>query len=191
VQAQEGETTMKQKPHIYLLDVTNRDGVQTSRICLSKLQKTMLNIFLNELGVFQSEFGFPMTHHETNYLNANLELAAKGALSPIHLGGWLRATEEDVEASFGMVPGLKHVNLSISTSDQMIVHKFKGKLDHASVIKEMTDAVASARTRGAETIGVNAEDASRTRLEYLIEFAQAAKAAGADRIRYCDTFQYL
>jgi hypothetical protein len=34
---------MVHKPKIYLLDVTNRDGVQTSRICLSKLQKTMIN----------------------------------------------------------------------------------------------------------------------------------------------------
>jgi homocitrate synthase NifV len=175
------------KPKIHIIDVTNRDGVQTSRICLSKLEKTMLNLLLNELGVFQSEFGFPVTHHETNYLNANLELAKKGALSPIRLGGWLRATREDVRATFKLVPRIKHLNLSISTSDQMIVHKFKGKLDHASVIKEMTEAVKEAFKLGAESIGVNAEDASRTRKEYLVEFARAAKEAGAERIRYCDT----
>ncbi|MEK6714733.1 MAG: homocitrate synthase [Candidatus Omnitrophota bacterium] len=178
---------MNPKNKIYIIDVTNRDGVQTSRICLSKLQKTMLNIYLNEMGVFQSEFGFPITHHETNYLNANLELAKKGVLSPIRLGGWLRATKEDVNAAFKMVPGLKHLNLSISTSDQMIMHKFKGKLDHSSVIKEMVEAMREAHKLGAESIGVNAEDASRTRLEYLIEFAKAAKEAGAERIRYCDT----
>jgi isopropylmalate/homocitrate/citramalate synthase len=175
------------KPKIYLIDVTNRDGVQTSRICLSKLQKTMINLYLNEIGVFQSEFGFPITHHETNYLNANLELSKAKALDPIRLGGWLRATEEDVQLAFNMVPHIKHLNLSISTSDQMIQHKFKGKLDHASIIQEMIDGVKKARSLGAESIGVNAEDASRTRLEYLIEFAQAAKKAGADRIRYCDT----
>lgn len=175
------------KPKIYLIDVTNRDGVQTSRICLSKLQKTMINLQLNDMGVFQTEFGFPLTHHETNYLNANLELAKKGALSHIRLGGWLRATKGDVLAAFKLVPGLKHVNLSISTSDQMILHKFKGKLDHASVIKEMTEAVKEADKLGAKSIGVNAEDASRTRIDYLIEFSQAAKIAGATRIRYCDT----
>jgi isopropylmalate/homocitrate/citramalate synthase len=178
---------MANKPKIYLLDVTNRDGVQTSRICLSKLQKTMINMYLNEMGVFQTEFGFPITRHETNYLNANLELASLGALSPIRLGGWLRATREDVKLAFKMVPKLKHLNLSISTSDQMIVHKFKGKLDHGSIINEMMDAVKQAKDLGAEGIGVNAEDASRTRIEYLIEFALAAKKAGADRVRYCDT----
>jgi isopropylmalate/homocitrate/citramalate synthase len=34
---------------------------------------------------------------------------------------------------------------------------------------------------------VNAEDASRTELDRLIEFILAGKAAGADRFRYCDT----
>ncbi|MDP3732004.1 MAG: homocitrate synthase, partial [Candidatus Omnitrophota bacterium] len=175
------------KPKIYIIDVTNRDGVQTSRICLSKLEKTMINLYLNEMGVFQSEFGFPVTHHETNYLNANLELVKKGVLSTIRLGGWLRATKDDMKNAFKLVPGIKHVNLSISTSDQMILHKFKGKLDHGSVIKEMVEAVKEAHKSGAESIGVNAEDASRTRMDYLIEFSRAAKEAGADRVRYCDT----
>lgn len=181
---------MSDKPKMYIIDVTNRDGVQTSRICLSKLQKTMINLYLNELGIFHSEFGFPVTHHETNYLNANLELARAGVLSPIRLGGWIRATKEDVKVTFRLVPQIRHLNLSISTSDQMIIHKFKGKLDHKSVIKEMTEAVKEARRLGALTIGVNAEDASRTHMDYLIEFSLAAKDAGADRIRYCDTLGF-
>jgi len=181
---------MFNKPKIYLIDVTNRDGVQTSRICLSKLQKTMINLYLDEMGVFQSEFGFPITKHETNYLNANLELEKKRVFSSIRLGGWIRATVEDVKRAFKLVPQLKHLNLSISTSDQMIAHKFKGKLDHDSIIREMAEAVHCARQAGAESIGVNAEDSSRTRIEYLIEFAQAAKDAGAERIRYCDTLGF-
>jgi isopropylmalate/homocitrate/citramalate synthase len=178
---------MVHKPKIYLLDVTNRDGVQTSRICLSKLQKTMINWYLDKMGVFQSEFGFPLTRHETNYLNANLELVKLGGFSNIKLSGWLRATGEDTKTAFKLVPHLKYINLSISTSDQMIVHKFQGKLDHQSVIREMEEAVKEAIKLGAEIIGVNAEDASRTNLKYLIEFAVKAKKAGAHRIRYCDT----
>ena len=181
---------MKKKAKIYIIDVTNRDGVQTSRICLSKLQKTMINWYLNKLGVFQSEYGFPVTRHETNYLNANLKLVNSRELKPIRLSGWLRATVKDVETAFKLVPKLKHINISISTSDQMIVHKFKGKLDHKSVIKEMTAALRRARKLGAKSVGVNAEDASRTKMDYLIEFASAAKDNGADRIRYCDTLGY-
>ncbi len=181
---------MSDKPKIYIIDVTNRDGVQTSRICLSKLQKTMINLYSNSFGAYQSEFGFPVTRHETNYLNANLELVKSGVIKPMRLSGWLRAIEKDVQDSFKAVPELKYVNLSISTSDQMITNKFQGKIDHKSVIAEMVKAVKLAQKLGAEAIGVNAEDASRTRIEYLIEFAKAAKEAGACRIRYCDTLGY-
>ncbi|MEM4201608.1 MAG: hypothetical protein QW786_00150 [Candidatus Hadarchaeum sp.] len=175
---------------IYIIDVTNRDGVQTSRICLSKLEKTMINLYLSKMGIFQSEFGFPTTNHEINYLNANLKLARMGVFGDMRLGGWIRATEKDVSLAFRQIPGLEHVNLSISTSDQMIMYKFKGKMNHAAVIQEMSKAVEAARGFGAKTVGVNAEDASRTRIEYLIEFGLAAKEAGADRLRYCDTLGY-
>jgi homocitrate synthase NifV len=83
--------------------------------------------------------------------------------------------------------GLRHYNLSISTSDQMIAHKFRGRLDRSAIIEEMTAAVAVAVAAGVETVGVNAEDGSRTDEGYLTEFALAARDAGATRVRYCDT----
>src|SRR4030043_1570591 len=85
---------------VYLIDVTNRDGVQTSRILLPKLSKTMLNIYLDEMGIYQSEVGFPTLKHEVNYINANLELIKLGAIKRIHLEGWCRAIPEDVRLSF-------------------------------------------------------------------------------------------
>ena len=51
---------------IYIVDVTNRDGVQTSRLGLAKLQKTIINLMLDDMGITQSEFGFPTTTHELN-----------------------------------------------------------------------------------------------------------------------------
>src|SRR6266581_3870164 len=154
-------------PSIHFLDVTNRDGVQTARTGLSKFGK-------------------------------------------LRLSGWCRAVPADVEAAVAVRAGgsegagLRHYNLSISTSDQMIAHKFRGKMDRAAIIKEMTAAVAVAkaglrraggapgerRAGGAQeeySIGVNAEDGSRTDDGYLLEFALAAKEAGATRVRYCDT----
>jgi homocitrate synthase NifV len=175
---------------IYFIDVTNRDGVQTARLSLSKLQKTMINIYLNEFGVFQSEFGFPTTSHETNYLQANLELARIGYLQPIHLSGWIRATVEDVEKTFDMVPEIEYLNLSISTSDQMLQGKFKGRKSRVDVIEQMVEAIKAAKKLGAKAVGVNAEDASRTDINFLIEFVKEAKVNGADRFRYCDTLGY-
>lgn len=180
---------MKKQNKIYIIDVTNRDGVQTSRLGLAKLQKTMVNLYLNEMGIYQSEFGFPVTRHETNYLNANLELVRIGALKPIILSGWVRAIKEDVEKACKLTK-VEHLNLSISTSEQMIRGKFQGKFNKGDVIKEMVEALHTARKLGIKTVGVNAEDASRTDLEYLIKFSRAAKKNGADRIRYCDTLGY-
>lgn len=179
----------KKDKRIYIVDVTNRDGVQTSRLGLAKLQKTMINIYLNEVGVSQSEFGFPVTRHETNYLNANLELARIGVLKPIILSGWIRAIREDVEKAVRLTK-VQNLNLSISTSDQMINGKFLGRVTKDDVIKMMTDAVDTAYRLGMKYVGVNAEDASRTHLDYLIKFSRAAKKHGAQRIRYCDTLGY-
>lgn len=175
---------------LYFIDVTNRDGVQTARLSLSKLQKTMINIYLNEFGVFQSEYGFPTTTHETNYLRANLELARMGVLKPIRLSGWIRATEEDVEKTFDMVPEIEYLNISISTSDQMIQGKFKGRKSRTDILEQMVNSVQAAKSAGIKALGVNAEDASRTDIKFLIDFAGEAKEAGADRFRYCDTLGY-
>jgi len=175
---------------IYILDVTNRDGVQTAKLGLSKLEKTMINVYLNEMGVFQSEFGFPTTRHESRYLRANLELAEMGVLAPIRLEGWMRGVAEDVELCFKLVPEIKHLNLSISTSDQMITGKFLGKKNQRDILQMMTEAVDAARAHGAETVGVNAEDGSRTSLEFLLKFGIEAREHGATRLRYCDTLGY-
>jgi len=175
---------------IYIIDVTNRDGVQTAKLGLSKLEKTMINVYLNEMGVFQSEFGFPTTHHETHYLRANLKLAEMGVLKPIVLSGWIRAMAEDVELTCKLVPEIKALALSSSTSDQMIEGKYLGKKNRNDVLKMMTQAVDTAKAHGVTDIGVNAEDASRTDTGFLIEYGLAAKEHGAIRIRYCDTLGY-
>src|SRR6266545_901227 len=130
-------------PAIHFLDVTNRDGVQTARTGLSKFGKIMVNFYLGQLGVAQSELGFPFLFHEAPYIRASVALAEAGA--------------------------------------------FGGRLDRDSVISEMVAAVRAARDGGAQTIGVNAEDGSRTDDGFLLEFATAAREAGADRVRYCDT----
>ncbi|MDP6686330.1 MAG: homocitrate synthase, partial [Candidatus Omnitrophota bacterium] len=180
---------MKKKNKIYIIDVTNRDGVQTSRLGLAKLQKTMLNVMLNDMGIYGSEIGFPVTLHETNYLNANFKLVKKGVLKPMVLNGWVRAIKEDVRKAIELTD-VENLNLSISTSEQMTHGKFLGKKTRTDVLSMMIEALDFARTKKLGVIGVNAEDASRTDMPFLIKFAKAAKEHGADRIRYCDTLGF-
>jgi homocitrate synthase NifV len=172
---------------VYLIDVTNRDGVQTSRILLPKLSKTMINLYLDEMGIYQSEIGFPTLKHEVNYINGNLELVKIGAIKRIHLEGWCRAVSRDVELAFKNCPDIKHLNISMSTSDIMIRGKFQGRKTWRDVVDSTVKAVKTAKELGAETVGINAEDASRTELNRLMDFVLAGKDAGADRFRYCDT----
>jgi len=171
---------------VYFIDVTNRDGVQAARQEMSKFQRTMVNYYLAQLGVCQSEFGFPFIWLERNYIRANCELAEMGAMGRLILAGWTRAVVNDVQKSLANTP-VKHLNVSVSTSDQMITGKFQGKLDRESVIAMVVDSVHAALEGGALSVGANAEDASRTDMDYLIRFARAAKEAGACRVRYCDT----
>ena len=177
-------------PKIYFVDVTNRDGVQTSRLGLAKLQKTIINLMLDDMGITQSEFGFPTTMHELNYLNANLELVKRGVISRTKLSGWMRAIASDVEQSFTNCPLLENCNLSQSTSEQMIMGKYLGKKSFDDILKMTCEAVECAVDKGAKIIGVNAEDASRSDLSFLIKLAKEAKKCGAYRFRYCDTLGY-
>jgi len=153
---------------------------------MSKLQRTMVNYYLAQLGVYQSELGFPFIWLERNYIHANVELAEMGAMGRMILAGWSRALLSDVQKSLQTTP-IRHLNVSIPTSDQMLRGKFQGKLNQESVIAMMVDAVQAALEGGAITVGANAEDASRTDINFLIRFARAAKEAGACRVRYCDT----
>ena len=176
--------------YIKFVDVTNRDGVQTSRLGLAKLEKTIINLMLNEMGINQSEFGFPTTRHEINYLNGNLELVERGVINKTKLSGWMRAIKNDVKESFNNVPKLQYINLSQSTSNQMIAGKYQGKKSQKDILNDTLEAINEAVNQNAKIIGVNAEDASRSDLDYLIEYAKECKKYGATRFRYCDTLGY-
>jgi homocitrate synthase NifV len=175
------------KSRVYIVDSTNRDADQASRILLPKLAKTMLNIYLDRMGIFQSEAGFPALRHEANYLNANLELVRTGVIKRTRISGWCRALPGDIEAAFANCPGIRHMNISAPVSDIMIRVKFEDRKTPDDVINMLAGSVSLAKARGAETVGVGAEDASRASLDRLVDFALAGKKAGADRFRYSDT----
>jgi homocitrate synthase NifV len=58
--------------------------------------------------------------------------------------------------------------------------------DREWVLNSIRESVAYAKSEGVY-VSVNAEDASRTEFGFLCEYAAAAKAEGADRLRFCDT----
>lgn len=164
---------------IKIVDTTLRDGEQTAGVVFSNQEKLEIAQMLDEIGVHQIEAGIPeMGGGE----QASIEKIAHMGLRASVLG-WCRAVRGSVEAALAC--GVDAVAISISTSDIHIEHKL-GK-SRQWVIEAMTENVRYAKQQGVRHVSVNAEDASRSDMDYLVEFGLAAKQAGADRLRFCDT----
>ncbi|GAB4268817.1 MAG: homocitrate synthase [Thermincola ferriacetica] len=167
---------------ITIVDTTLRDGEQTAGVVFANKEKVRIAQMLDELGVHQIEAGIPvMGGDEEKAVKEIVKLGLKASIM-----GWNRAVISDIEETLRC--GVDAVAISISTSDIHIQHKLQTSREW--VLENMVKAVEFAKKEGVY-ISVNAEDASRSDMEFLIQFARAAKEAGADRIRYCDTIGIL
>ncbi|MBM7854280.1 homocitrate synthase NifV [Desulfohalotomaculum tongense] len=171
-----------EKRKIYIVDTTLRDGEQTAGVVFANREKVRIAKLLDELGVDQIEAGIPiMEGDEQDAIKAICSAGLKASIM-----GWNRPVIRDIEASLEC--GVDAVAISISTSDIHIKYKL-GK-SREWVIENMVRAVEFAKKNGLY-VSTNAEDASRSDINFLIEYAKAAKEAGADRLRYCDTVGVL
>lgn len=167
---------------IQIVDTTLRDGEQTAGVVFANREKLRIAKFLDELGVDQIEAGVPvMGGDETEAIRSICRAGLKASIM-----GWNRPVIKDIEASLAC--GVDAVAISISTSDIHI--KYKLRSSREAVLESMVKAVEFAKKEGLY-VSVNAEDASRSDMAFLIQFAKAGKEAGADRLRYCDTVGIL
>jgi homocitrate synthase NifV len=167
---------------IKIVDTTLRDGEQTAGVVFANKEKLRIAKMLDAIGVDQIEAGIPvMGGHEKETIKQICKLGLRSSIM-----GWNRAVINDIEHSLEC--GVDAVAISISTSDIHIEHKLRSTRE--KVLQSMVKATEFAKRHGVY-ISVNAEDASRTDPEFLYEFAQAAKEAGTDRLRYCDTVGIL
>ncbi|HVJ48144.1 homocitrate synthase [Desulfitobacterium sp.] len=170
------------KKHITIVDTTLRDGEQTAGVVFSNQEKLMIARMLDDVGVEQIEAGIPvMGGDEQRVIGDIVKLGLKA-----NIMGWNRPVLKDIDASLAC--GCDAVAISISTSDIHIEHKLKTTRE--DVLQRMVKATEYAKKKGVY-ISVNAEDASRSDMDFLVQYAQEAKNAGADRLRYCDTVGIL
>jgi len=163
---------------IQIVDTTLRDGEQTAGVVFTNDEKVEIARMLADAGVFQIEAGVPAMggdEQETVSRIVDLDLG-------VRILSWNRVVISDIDASINC--GVDGVCIGVPTSDVHIKHKLRRS--EKWVLESIQRAVEHAKTHGLY-VSANAEDASRTPLEFLIEFAQAARDAGADRLRYCDT----
>jgi homocitrate synthase NifV len=163
---------------IVIVDTTLRDGEQTAGVVFANREKVRIAKLLDEIGVPQIEAGVPvMGGDEKEAIRSICKAGLKASIM-----GWNRPVIKDIEASLQC--GVDAVAISISTSDIHIKHKLRSSREW--VLEQMVNAARFAKKEGMY-VSVNAEDASRSEMDFLLEFARAAKEAGADRLRYCDT----
>ena len=167
---------------IVFVDTTLRDGEQTAGVVFANREKVDIAKMLDDLGVDQLEVGIPvMGGDEKDAICQIVKSRLKASIM-----AWNRAVVKDIEESIKC--GVDAVAISISTSDIHIEHKLNTSREW--VIDHMVNAVEYAKKEGVY-VSVNAEDASRTDIDFLAYFARTAKEAGANRLRFCDTVGIL
>ncbi|MDD3364942.1 MAG: homocitrate synthase [Syntrophomonas sp.] len=163
---------------INIVDTTLRDGEQTAGVVFSNEEKVRIARYLDDMGIDQIEAGIPvMGGFEKDCIKEMVRMGLKASIM-----AWNRAVISDIKES--ICCGVDAVAISISTSDIHIEHKLQTTRE--DVLKRMADAVKFAKDNNLY-VSVNAEDASRSDMDYLTEFALIAKHNGANRLRFCDT----
>lgn len=168
--------------NIKIDDTTLRDGEQTAGVVFANDEKIHIAKMLDKVGVHQIEAGIPaMGGDEKEAIKkiASLDLNCS-------VMGWNRAVKSDIDASVEC--GVDAVAVSISSSDIHIEHKLIKSREW--VLESIKTSVDYAKGFNLY-VSVNAEDASRSDMEFLLQFARTARDAGADRLRYCDTLGIL
>jgi len=161
-----------------IVDTTLRDGEQTAGVVFANSEKIMIAEMLSDLGIDQLEVGIPTMGGDEK--EAIRKIVKKNLKSSIM--AWNRAVIGDIEQSIDC--GVDAVAISISVSDIHIQNKLRTSREW--VLEKMVAATEYAKKNGLY-VSVNGEDASRADEDFLIEFIQCAKEAGADRFRFCDT----
>ena len=164
---------------IYIVDTTLRDGEQTAGVVFANEEKVIIADMLSDLGVDQLEVGIPTMGGDEKEAIKRIVKRNNGKKS---IMAWNRAVISDIEESIDC--GVDAVAISVSVSDIHIKHKLRTSREW--VLENMIKSVEFAKKNGLY-VSVNGEDASRADNEFLVEFINEAKKAGANRFRYCDT----
>jgi len=166
---------------IRIVDTTCRDGEQMPGISFTMEEKLEIARRLEHIGVEQLETF--ATYNDSDRRCAKLLKAQAKSMS---IMGWNRMVKADIEDS--IAHDVDAVSISTDTSDMALQHKLK--ITRAQQLERLMDCVSFAKDHGVY-VCFNAGDATRTDVDYLIEFARAGKAAGGDRFRICDTVGVL
>jgi homocitrate synthase NifV len=163
---------------IIIDDTTLRDGEQTAGVVFSRREKIAIARMLDSIGVGEIECGIPaMGVEEQAGIRALVGLGLSARLIT-----WNRALVPEIKASIAC--GVQAVDISLSVSDQMMVHKLRK--DRTAVKEQLKVALGYAKQHNLY-VSVGGEDASRADMSFLVELMEITRSLGGDRFRFCDT----
>jgi 2-isopropylmalate synthase len=163
---------------IQVFDTTLRDGEQTPGISFSDEQKRTIARQLDKLGVDIIEAGYPFTAKEEKEIVkqiCKLGLAAK-------ICGLARLLPQDIDACIDC--GVDLIHIFVPSSSIQRDHTTKMSEDE---VKEQTYAMTRYVKEHGFLCMFSAMDATRTRLEFLLDLLKTAEDAGADILNVPDT----
>lgn len=162
---------------MYLIDTTLRDGEQAPGVSYNTQQRLAIVEQLVRIGITEIEMRAPVLDPEGVAVWQTLQAAQ----FPVQWLAWCRARPEDLDAAWQA--GATRVHIALPVSDVQL--ETLG-LNFDAAMAQMQMVVRSAVARFAY-VGVGAQDASRTPLPRLLEYARLMRDAGAHRLRLADT----
>jgi len=170
---------------VYIFDTTLRDGEQSPGCSMTVPEKLRLARKLVDLGVDILEAGFPIAsagdHEAVDTISREFSWVQVAALA--------RANTPDIERAMDALRHARRPRIHTFIATSEIHLKYKLKKSEQQVLDEAVAAVELSRTF-TEDVEFSAEDATRTRPEYLEEICRAVVAAGARTVNLPDTVGY-
>lgn len=170
---------------IKIFDTTLRDGEQSPGCSMNIGEKIEVAKQLEKLGVDIIEAGFPASSKgDFNSVKAIAE-----SVKNVRVAGLARALKTDIDITWEAIKSAKYprIHTFIATSD--IHMKYKLKKTPEEVYKQAIEMVKYAKSK-CDDIEFSAEDATRSRPEFLYKIVEGAIEAGATVINIPDTVGY-
>lgn len=170
---------------IKIFDTTLRDGEQTPGVNLNIHEKLEIARQLTKLGVDIIEAGFAVSSPGDFMAVKTVADNIKG----ITVASLSRAVEKDIDRAWEALQNAENprIHTFIATSD--IHMKYKLKMSEEEVLQRAISMVKYAK-KYCSDVEFSAEDASRTRAEFLYRVLEAVIDAGATVVNIPDTVGY-
>lgn len=196
-----------------IYDTTLRDGEQMPGVAMSPQQKYKIAKELSALGCHIIDMGFPASSPgERTALQLVLDGKHRGEIrEDLEILVMCRATQADIDLTIKTIEKLNfspsEVTFLIFTSASSLHCKYKLgpmlmkragqnpddlfdtplEFFHEANKEMISEAISYARSQGVVSIEFGTEDASRTKVEPLIDLVRCAVEAGATRYIFPDT----